>query len=430
MVPACRTLDCVSVFALTVDDAMTALQAMAGPDAADPYSRDRPLGAMRHFRTSSRLGVPRNGQRIFFGDRAAETAYDDALQRWTALGATLVEIDIEPFYETARLLYEGPWVAERYLVIRDLLASSPDAIHPVTREITATGARLTAADTFAALYRLQALRRVAERMFAQHRCAWCCRPRRPPIPSSRCWPIRSSSTAGSAPTPTSSICSISAASRCRLRCATTACRSASRCWRRRDTTRMLAGIGRAFHADTKLPIGRQGPGAAAARAAAGGDKRRRDRASPSSARISPAWRSTANCRRSARACSKRPTTAPDYRLYALGHHAAETGHAARRAGHGQRDRARVWALSAAAFGKFVAAIPSPLSIGTVRLADGRGVKGFVVEPMAIDRRARYFELRRLARIHGGEDGLAVIAAKRSSIHTLGRMDCSSLRSSQ
>ncbi len=77
----------------------------------------------------------------------------------------MVEFDLEPFYETARLLYEGPWVAERYLVIRNLLASSPDSIHPVTREITAAGARLTAADTFAALYRLQALRRIAERAF-------------------------------------------------------------------------------------------------------------------------------------------------------------------------------------------------------------------------------------------------------------------------
>ena len=78
-----------------------------------------------------------------------------------ALGATLVEFDMEPFYETARLLYEGPWVAERYLAIRDLLASSPDAIHPVTREIIAPGARMTAAETFSALYRLQAVRNVA-----------------------------------------------------------------------------------------------------------------------------------------------------------------------------------------------------------------------------------------------------------------------------
>src|ERR1700744_6713489 len=79
----------------------------------------------------------------------------------------MVEFDMEPFYETARLLYEGPWVAERYLVIRDLLASAPDAIHPVTREITAAGARLTAAETFSALYRLQGLRKIAERAFAQ-----------------------------------------------------------------------------------------------------------------------------------------------------------------------------------------------------------------------------------------------------------------------
>src|SRR4029077_12358716 len=165
MVPACRTLDCISVFALTVDDAATALSVMSGPDQADPFSRDRPLGAITPFPANIRLGVPRNGQLIFFGDKASEKAYGEALKRWTALGATLVEFDLEPFYETARLLYEGPWVAERYLVIRDLLASSPDSIHPVTRELTAAAARLTPADTFAALYRLQGLRRVAERTF-------------------------------------------------------------------------------------------------------------------------------------------------------------------------------------------------------------------------------------------------------------------------
>jgi allophanate hydrolase len=166
VVPACRTLDCVSVFSLTVDDAMTALAAMAGPDAADPYSRNRPLAQMTAFAAHLRLGVPRSGQLIFFGDKTSEEAYDDALRRWTALGATLVEFDLEPFYETARLLYEGPWIAERYLVIRNLLASSPEAIHPVTREIIIAGARLSAADTFAALYRLQRLRKAAQRAFA------------------------------------------------------------------------------------------------------------------------------------------------------------------------------------------------------------------------------------------------------------------------
>src|SRR4051794_37900246 len=166
VVPACRTLDCVSIFSLDVDDAMTALAAMAGPDPADPFSRDRPLKAMHAFPQVFRLGVPRPGQLIFFGDKAAEKAWEEAVARWSALGAALVECDLEPFYETARLLYEGPWIAERYLVIRDLLASAPEAIHPVTREITAAGSRLTAAETFAALYRLQTLRRVAARALA------------------------------------------------------------------------------------------------------------------------------------------------------------------------------------------------------------------------------------------------------------------------
>src|SRR3954471_13940102 len=91
VVPACRTLDCISVLALTVDDAMVALSVMAGPDGADPFSRNRPLGAVTAFPEKLRLGVPRNGQLIFFGDRAAEKAHGEALARWTSLGATLVE---------------------------------------------------------------------------------------------------------------------------------------------------------------------------------------------------------------------------------------------------------------------------------------------------------------------------------------------------
>ena len=138
---------------------------MAGPDAADPYSRNRPLGAVGAFSKGMRLGVPIAGQRVFFGDRAAASAYDQAIERAAALGAQIVEVDIEPFYETARLLYEGPWVAERYIVLKSLLASSPDSIHPVTREIIVKGARPTAVDTFAAFYKLEELRRVRDAMF-------------------------------------------------------------------------------------------------------------------------------------------------------------------------------------------------------------------------------------------------------------------------
>ena len=165
VVPACRTLDCVSIFALTTDDAWTALAAIAGPDDADPYSRERPLGAIGSFAKGLRIGVPIAGQRIFFGDKASATAYDAAIARCASLGAEVTELDIESLYETARLLYEGPWVAERYLVVRALLASSPDALHPVTKQIVLQGARPTAADAFAAFYRLEELRRASERMF-------------------------------------------------------------------------------------------------------------------------------------------------------------------------------------------------------------------------------------------------------------------------
>ena len=167
VVPACRTLDCVSVFALTVDDAMTALKAIAGPDEADPYSRPRAMNAVGAMPNGVRLGVPSAGQRMFFGDKGSAAAYDAALAKLSELGANLVEIDMEPFYETARLLYEGPWVAERYLAAKSLIDTAPEALHPVTRQIIAAGARATAADAFKAFYRLEALRRIRDRTFGE-----------------------------------------------------------------------------------------------------------------------------------------------------------------------------------------------------------------------------------------------------------------------
>jgi allophanate hydrolase len=165
VVPACRTLDCVSIFALTVDDAMAALKAMAGPDESDPYSRPRPLREVETMPDGVRLGVPYPGERLFFGDAQSAAAYDAALSRLARLGATVVEIDIEPFYAAARLLYEGPWVAERYLTVKALIASAPEALHPVTRQILLAGAHRSAADAFAAFHQLQDLRRMSDRTF-------------------------------------------------------------------------------------------------------------------------------------------------------------------------------------------------------------------------------------------------------------------------
>jgi allophanate hydrolase len=165
VVPACRTLDCVSVLALTVDDAFAALAAIAGPDDADPYSRPRRLGTPEDLPRGLRLGVPRPDQRLFFGDDASAAAYEDALARLPRLGATIVEFDMAPFSEVARLLYEGPWVAERYLAARSVIEKAPDAVHPVTRQIILAGAKVSAADAFAAFYRLEELRRACDETF-------------------------------------------------------------------------------------------------------------------------------------------------------------------------------------------------------------------------------------------------------------------------
>ena len=381
VVPACRTLDCVSVFSLTVDDAMTALSAMAGPDGADPFSRNPPLAAMDAFPSQLRLGVPRNGQLIFFGDKASEKAYGEALARWTALGATFVEFDLEPLYETARLLYEGPWVAERYLVIRNLLASSPDAIHPITREITAAGARLTAADTFAALYRLQALRRIAERAFANIDALVL--PTAPTVYSTAqvlANPVELNSRLGTYTNFVNllDLCGLALPAAMRpdgIPFGITLLAPAGH-------DAQLASIGRVFHSDTKLTMGAKSlPQPPLATFAAGVD------GGEIAIAVVGAHLSGMALNSELKALGGRlleaTATAPDYRLYALATTPPKPGMLRVAQGTGSSIELELWALSAAAFGKFVAAIPPPLSIGTVRLADGRGVKGFIVEPAEV-----------------------------------------------
>src|SRR3954449_5013661 len=377
LVPACRTLDCISVFSLTVDDAMTALAAMAGPDGADPFSRNRPLGAVTAFPASLRLGVPRNGQLIFFGDRAAEKAYDDALKRWTSLGATLVEFDLEPFYETARLLYEGPWVAERYLVIRNLLASSPDSIHPVTREITAAGSRPTAADTFAALYRLQGLRKIAERTFTNIDALVL-----PTAPTAYTTaqvlanPVELNSRLGTYTNFVNLLDLCGLALPAAMRADGIPFGITLLAPTGHDA--LLASIGRVFHADTKLTLGAKGVAQPALAPLAA------DSSDEIPIAVVGAHLSGMVLNSELKALNgqliEATRTAADYKLYALKTTPPKPGMLRVEAGKGASIELEIWSLSSSAFGKFVNAIPAPMAIGTVRLADGRSVKGFLVEP--------------------------------------------------
>ncbi|WP_316226693.1 allophanate hydrolase [Bradyrhizobium sp. SZCCHNS3052] len=382
LVPACRTLDCISVFSLTVDDAVAALSVLAAPDPLDPFSRDRPLGAVTAFPEGVKLGIPRPGQLIFFGDKAADAAYGAAAARFVKLGAELVEFDLEPFYETARLLYEGPWVAERYLVIRDLLASDPDAIHPVTREITIGGARGSAADTFAALYRLQALRKVAERTFADIDALVL-----PTAPTAYTTadvlanPIELNSRLGTYTNFVNllDLCGLAVPAAMRsdgVPFGITLLAPAGR-----DAA--LASLGRAFHADTALPVGAKPvplPPLAPVSPALHGDE--------IAVVVVGAHLSGMALNHELTSLGGRlleaTTTAPDYKLYALSTTPPKPGMLRIGDGQGTAMAVELWALSAASFGKFVNLIPPPLSIGTIRLANGRSAKGFLVEPAALD----------------------------------------------
>ena len=160
VVPACRTLDAVSVFALTAGDAAAVLAAAQGEDPQDAYSRNlAPHGTNFGAAGAFRFGVPREVDLEFHGNSEGPAQFAQAVAHLCALGGTPVEVDLTPFRAVATLLYEGPWVAERYQAIRAFIEAKPEALHPVTRAITEKGIHISAPDTFAALYRLKDLER-------------------------------------------------------------------------------------------------------------------------------------------------------------------------------------------------------------------------------------------------------------------------------
>jgi allophanate hydrolase len=163
VVPACRTLDTVCIFARNADDAVRVARVAEGFDADDPYSRQPAAVTGRPRAGALRLGVPQTSQLQYFGNTEYAQLFERALQRLESLGARRVAVDFSPFLETARLLYEGPWVAERYVVVEKLLQSDPASMHPVTRQIIGAAGAISAADAFKAQYRLQALRRSSAR---------------------------------------------------------------------------------------------------------------------------------------------------------------------------------------------------------------------------------------------------------------------------
>jgi allophanate hydrolase len=167
VVPACKSLDCVSIFALTSADAASVLAVAAQADTTDPYSRANiAYNTLPYWHDDKpaafTFGIP--NQLDFDGDSDAEALFQIACAKLKALGGIALTLDFAPFMQAARLLYEGPWVAERAWATRDV---SAEAMLPVIRQILATTGNFAVTDVFAAQYKLQALKKVCDRELAQ-----------------------------------------------------------------------------------------------------------------------------------------------------------------------------------------------------------------------------------------------------------------------
>lgn len=377
VVPACRTLDCISVFALTVDDAWQVFATMAGANPSDPFSRPIEIGAMRPHPPHTVIGIPAQRDLCEFGDAAASQAWQSSLDVLRRLGVRLVEIDMAPFFETARLLYEGPWVAERHAAIRSFIRSNAKDIHPVTLGIIAGAEKYSAVDMVEALYRLAELKcRVRPILRSIDALAVPTAPLVPTLADLQADPIGPNSNLGTYTNFVNllDMCGIAVPGPFRRdgRAAGITLLGP----RGRDAA--LAGLARVFHAEARVPLGATGHRLAAA-----------DPLPPTpppdyqaivlvGAHMS-AMPLNGEIRDLGGLFLRAAETRPCYRLYALpGGPPARPG-LVRVAADGRAIATEVWALPTAAFGRFVAAIPSPLGIGTVHLADGSAVKGFLCE---------------------------------------------------
>jgi len=381
VVPACRTLDCVSVFALTVEDAWLALEVMAGPDAGDPFSRAMPLGALAGPPPAIRIAVPNAADLDFGGDAGAERSFSEAVARLEALGIAAAPIDMTPFREAARLLYDGPWVAERWLTIADLLARDADAILPVIRQVISGRPLPDAAQTFAARYRLAELAQAARAAMAGFDALMVPTfPRPATLAELAADPVGANSRLGAYTNFVNLLDMCALAVPASLDAAGIAAGVTFIAAAGRDAA--LAAVGRIFHAAAGLPLGATGlpmpptpplpttaPPGTIELAVVGAHLS----GMPLNAELTTRGASFV----------REAETAPDYRLFALpGGPPFRPGLVRVAAGEGGPIKVEVWALPSASFGEFVAAIPSPLGIGALTLADGTRPKGFLCEAIA------------------------------------------------
>ena len=373
LVPACRTLDCISVFALTVSDALAVATLAGGYDPSDDYSRGNPHSAKVGVPTAAKLAYPADPQ--FFGDEASQIVFTQALDGLRALGFELTPIDFSPFQALAEQLYYGPWVAERSVALEKV---EPEHIHPVVRGIVDKGHRYSACDAYRAEYlRAELARRIHEALAPFDALVVPTSPTIRTLVEMEQEPVLFNSQFGTYTnfTNLADLCALAVPAGLRADGLPAGITFIAPAWR----DQALAVLGQRWQQALALPLGATGrplPELAPLPQAAG------------SVRVAVVGAHLTGMPLNFQLTSRdavlveQTITSADYRLYALpGTVPPKPGLA--RAEGGAPIIVELWDVPQARFGEFVAEIPPPLGIGNVQLADGRWVKGFICEPYAL-----------------------------------------------
>jgi len=385
VLPACRTLDCVSVFAETCSDAARVLQVIRAFDTKDPFSREAKPGegATPWLASSFSFGVPTEDSLEFFGDDHARTSYEAAVAALTRLGGTPIRFDYTSFRSVADLLYSGPWVAERLAAIQEFAESNLDAMDPTVAQIINGAKRFSAVDAHTAQYKLMELRRELDSVL--DRLDILLLPTTPTIykiAQVQAAPIELNTKLGYY----TNFVNL-------LGMAAVAIPSAQR---EDGLPSGVSLIGKAFTDDGLLAIADRLHRELATNL--GGSNRPLASTPPIPAKPQPNgcvlmavvgahltgqpmnWQLTDRRARLVRTVK----THPDYRLYALPDTSPPKPGLVYSPGYsGAGIELEVWAMPEDTVGSFLNGIPAPLSLGTIRLEDGTSVKGFLCEPYGI-----------------------------------------------
>lgn len=381
VVPACRTLDCVTYFAATAAECSKLLGLTAMHDAADDYSRANPLwnaadafGTPRPFR----FGVPKAVE--FLGCTESPALFDQAIEQLKAIGGTPVEIDLAPFMDAAKLLYAGPWVAERYSVAGELIEKDPESVLPVIRAVLEKAPDFTAQDGFEYQYRLQHYKTLCDQILADLDCVLTPTiPRPVTLAELYAAPVERNSDLGYYTNFMNLLDYAAVAVPAGFM--TNGLPWGVTLFGRAFTDQYLLSLAAAVQQHSALPL--SGQRSLDSQLPANPARNDRARVVVCGAHLDGLPLNWQLRQRGGRLLEATESSA-DYKLYALAGGPPMRPGMLRVTQGGQAIKVEVWELPSSELGSFLTGIPAPLGLGKVQLADGRWETGFICDPYGLE----------------------------------------------